>query len=41
MSLQTRITALVQAIGADIKALYSGKVGTSDARLTDAREWTA
>lgn len=41
MSLQTRITALVQAIGADIKALYSGKVGTSDARLADAREWTA
>ena len=41
MSLQTRITALVQAIGADIKALYSGKVGTSDSRLTDAREWTA
>ncbi len=41
MSLQTRITALVQAIGADIKALYSGKVGTSDPRLTDAREWTA
>ncbi|MBK3870975.1 pyocin knob domain-containing protein [Stutzerimonas frequens] len=41
MSLQTRITALVQTIGADIKALYSGKVGTSDARLTDAREWTA
>ncbi len=41
MSLQTRITALVQAIGADIKALYSGKVGTSDARLTDDREWTA
>ena len=41
MSLQTRITALVQAIGADIKALYSGKVATSDARLTDAREWTA
>ena len=41
MSLQTRITALVQAIGADIKALYSGKVGTDDARLTDAREWSA
>ncbi|HEY1027431.1 MAG TPA: pyocin knob domain-containing protein [Pseudomonas sp.] len=41
MSLQTRITALVQAIGADIKALYSGKVGTSDPRLADAREWTA
>ncbi|WP_313284642.1 hypothetical protein [Stutzerimonas kunmingensis] len=41
MSLQTRITALVQAIGADIKALYSGKVGTTDPRLTDAREWTA
>lgn len=41
MSLQTRITALVQAIGADIKALYSGKVGTSDPRLADAREWSA
>lgn len=41
MSLQTRITALVQAIGADIKALYSGKVDGTDTRLTDAREWTA
>lgn len=30
MSLQTRITALVQAIGVDIKALYSGKVDNSE-----------
>lgn len=41
MSLQTRIIALVQAVGADIKALYAGKVDASDTRLTDAREWSA
>lgn len=41
MSLQTRLGALITAIGADIKALYAGKVDTSDARLSDAREWSA
>lgn len=41
MSLQTRLGALITAIGADIKALYAGKVDANDSRLSDAREWTA
>ena len=41
MSLQTRLGALITAIGADIKALYAGKVDTNDSRLSDARTPTA
>ena len=40
MSLSQRITALAQSIAVDIKALYSNKADKSDARLTDAREWS-
>ena len=41
MSLQTRLGALITAIGADIKALYAGKVDANDSRLSDARTPTA
>lgn len=44
MSLQTRITALAQAVATDVKAIFtalSGKVDSTDARLGNAREWSA
>ena len=41
MTLETGVKALAEAVGADVKALDTGKVNSNDPRLTDAREWSA
>ena len=40
MTLETGVKELAEAVGADVKALDTGKVNSTDPRLTDSREWS-